>query len=122
MRNVKVSVVIPFYNGEEYADATMNALMTQTLHDIEIICVDDDSMDNTYNKLMAFAKEDNRISVYKQKKSNAGAARNLGFRYATGEYLLFLDSDDLWHPEKLEKQMLVLGGETMEDTNNGQYF
>ncbi|MBQ4058958.1 MAG: glycosyltransferase family 2 protein [Lachnospiraceae bacterium] len=103
MRNVKVSVIIPFYNGEEYADATMNALMTQTLHDIEIICVDDDSTDDTYNKLMAFSKEDNRISVYKQKKSNAGAARNLGFRYATGEYLLFLDSDDLYERDLIEK-------------------
>lgn len=103
MSNVKVSVIIPFYNGEEYANATMNALSAQTLRDIEIICVDDESTDDTYNHLIEFSKIDNRVSVYKQKKANAGAARNLGLQHAKGEYLLFLDSDDLYESDLLEK-------------------
>lgn len=103
MSKIKVSVIIPFHNGEEYVEATMNALRNQTLQEVEIICVDDESTDETYNQLLTIAKEDDRISVYKQKKSNAGAARNLGLQYAKGEYLLFLDSDDLYEPNLLEK-------------------
>lgn len=103
MSSVKVSVIIPFYNGEEYVDATMSALMRQTLRDIEIICVDDESTDNTYNRLITFSKEDDRVFVYKQKKTNAGAARNLGLQHAKGEYLLFLDSDDLYEADLLKK-------------------
>lgn len=103
MSDVKVSVIVPFYNGEEYVQATMQALREQTLEEIEIICVDDESTDNTYGCLLEIQKLDDRVQVFKQKKGNAGAARNLGLQHAKGEYLLFLDSDDLYEPDLLEK-------------------
>ncbi len=103
MSNIKVSVVVPFYNGVDYVDATMNALINQTLKEIEIICVDDESTDGTYERLTHYSKLDNRVIALQQKKSNAGAARNLGLQHAKGEYLLFLDSDDLYETELLAK-------------------
>lgn len=106
MSDIKVSVIMPFYNGAEYVEETMNALMKQTLREIEIICVDDESTDGTYDKLLQYAKEDTRIIALHQKKSNAGAARNLGLAQAKGEYLLFLDSDDLYEENMLEKMYM----------------
>lgn len=103
MREVKVSVIMPFHNGEEYLSETMAAILNQTLKEIEIICVDDESTDRTVMLLQEYEKKDGRITVLQQKKANAGAARNLGRQKACGEYLLFLDSDDLFEPDMLEK-------------------
>ena len=103
MREVKVSVIMPFYNGAEYINETMMAILDQTLEEIEIICVDDGSTDQTFMLLQEYAKKDERITVLQQKKANAGVARNLGMKKANGEYLLFLDSDDLFEKDMLEK-------------------
>lgn len=103
MREVKVSVIMPFHNGAEYIDETMKAVLGQTLKEIEIICVDDESTDQTVMHLQEYAKKDDRITVLQQKKANAGVARNLGMQNAVGEYLLFLDSDDLFEEDLLEK-------------------
>jgi len=106
MSKIKVSVIVPFYNGEEYVNTTMQTLLGQTLKDIEIICVDDESTDGTYQNLLDIAAKDERVCVLQQKKANAGAARNLGLQQAQGEYLLFLDSDDLYETDLLEKMYL----------------
>lgn len=103
MQKIKVSVIIPCHNGEEYISATLKSLMGQSLREIEIICVDDESTDSTFEILKAHEAEDQRIKAIRQKKSNAGAARNLGRKSASGEYLLFLDSDDMFEPDLLEK-------------------
>ena len=102
MGSIKVSVVIPFYNGMDYVDETMRMITNQTLKEIEIICVDDESTDGTYDHLVEIAKTDERIIVHQQKKANAGAARNLGMKYATGKYFVFLDSDDMYELNMLE--------------------
>lgn len=103
MKEVKVSVIMPFHNGAEYINETMTAVLGQTLKEIEIICVDDESTDQTLMSLQEYAKKDDRIIVLQQKKANAGVARNLGMQRAVGEYLLFLDSDDLFETDMLEK-------------------
>ncbi len=103
MSDIKVSVVMPFHNGRDYIEETMGYILAQTLKDIEIICVDDESTDGTADILRDYEKKDSRVRVFEQAKANAGAARNLGLRYAAGEYVLFLDSDDLFEPELLEK-------------------
>ncbi len=91
-----VSVVMPVYNVERYLQQTLNSLLKQNLPNIEIICVDDGSTDNSGNILREYEKMDARVRVLYQEKSGAGAARNLGMSVAKGEYLLFLDSDDIF--------------------------
>jgi len=103
MEQIKVSVIMPFHNAKEYIDETMESVLAQTLQEIEIICVDDGSEDDTYSILSEYAKKDTRITAVFQEKSNAGVARNRGLEKAKGEYLLFLDSDDLFEPDLLEK-------------------
>lgn len=114
MEKIKVSVVMPFHNGKEFIDETMQCLINQSLKEIEIICVDDASTDGTLDILREYEKKDNRILVLEQKKANAGVARNLGMTYANGTYLLFLDSDDLFEADLLE-QMYVQCEEMQAD-------
>ena len=99
----KISVIIPVYNVEPYLKQCMDSVVGQTLKDIEIICVDDGSTDNSLDILREYAAEDSRIQIIEQKNAGAGAARNNGMRHATGKYLSFLDSDDFFEPRMLEK-------------------
>ncbi len=91
---VKVSVVVPVYNVEKYIKQCIESLLNQTLKDIEIICVDDGSTDNSLHILNELTQKDSRIKIFTQQNKGAGAARNLGISKANGEYLYFLDSDD----------------------------
>lgn len=93
--HIKVSVIIPVYNVEKYLSECLDSLLTQTLEEIEIICVDDGSTDSSPKILDAYAEKDSRIIVIHQKNSGAGAARNRGISYARGEYIGFVDSDDI---------------------------
>ena len=90
----KLSVIIPVYNVEEYLEECLNSVCNQTLTDIEIICVNDGSTDNSGDILQDFAKQDTRIQIINQENAGLSAARNTGLKYATGEYITFLDSDD----------------------------
>lgn len=103
MQEIKVSVIMPCHNGEDYIGKTVESLLAQSLKEIEVICVDDESKDSTFDILKDYEKKDSRVKAYNQKKANAGAARNLGRKKASGEYLIFLDSDDLFEPDMLEK-------------------
>ena len=98
----KVSVILPVYNVEAYLDQCLKSITEQTLKDIEIICVDDESPDNSYEIMKWYAFIDERITILRQKNQGAGAARNYGYSIATGEYLSFLDSDDFFEPDMLE--------------------
>ena len=102
-QNIKVSVIMPVYNVESCLEECLDTLMAQSLKEIEIICVDDGSTDGSSAILKEKAKKDRRIRVITQKNSGAAAARNLGFTYATGEYVLFLDSDDFFSKDMLKK-------------------
>ena len=90
----KVSVIIPVYNVEEYLQECLDSVVNQTLKEIEIICVDDGSTDNSLEILKEYAQKDNRITVIMQENLHAGVARNAGLSQAKGEYVHFLDSDD----------------------------
>ena len=105
---VKVSIIIPVYNVEAYLSQCLDSLLQQSLQDFEIICVDDGSTDNSLLILNQYAKEDDRIIIRKQKNKGAGAARNLGLLYAQGEYVIFLDSDDFFETDMLEKCVSTL--------------
>jgi glycosyltransferase involved in cell wall biosynthesis len=91
----KVSVIIPVYNVEEYLTQCLDNMINQTLKDIEIICIDDCSTDNSLQILQEYATKDNRIIVLRQEKNQGqGLARNRGLDIAKGEYIMFLDPDD----------------------------
>ena len=99
----KVSVIIPVYNTEAYLTECIESVLTQTLQDIEIICIDDGSTDHSIEILSHYAQKDNRIKIIQQANQGAGACRNKGLEVASGETIYFLDSDDLLVPTALEK-------------------
>ena len=93
--NIKVSVIIPVYNVEPYLKECLDSVINQTLKEIEIICVDDFSPDNSHKILEEYAKKDNRIKIIKHKENQGlGPARNTGIKNSNGEYISFIDSDD----------------------------
>lgn len=98
----KVSVIVPVYNAEKYLTVCLNSIRKQTHKDIEIICVNDGSSDRSLEILKAFAEKDERISFVTQENAGQSAARNRGLDMATGDYVMFLDSDDFMHPQTLE--------------------
>lgn len=98
-----VSVIIPVYNAEKYLRETLDCVCNQTLRNIEIICVDDGSTDGSLSILEEYAARDGRFRILQQKNQYAGVARNNGMAIAKGKYLSFLDADDLFLPDMLEK-------------------
>ncbi len=98
-----VSVIIPIYNAERFLWECLDSLCSQTLQNIEIICVDDGSTDGTEYILKKYQEQDKRIKILYQDNLFAGIARNNGMQYAVGKYLLFLDADDFFAEDMIEK-------------------
>ena len=94
----KVTVVVPVYNAEKYLTECLESIQRQTYSNIEIILVDDGSKDNSPALCDAFQKKDNRIRVIHKVNEGAGKSRNKGIEMATGDYILFVDSDDFIKP------------------------
>jgi len=93
---VKVSVVIPVYNCEKYVGQCVGSVLGQTLKELEVICVDDGSTDQSAEEVRKLASEDGRVRLLQQKNQGAGAARNLALENAEGKYVAFLDADDYY--------------------------
>ena len=100
---VKVSVIIPVYNAEEFLDESINSVLNQSLEDIELICVNDGSKDNSLEILNNFSKKDKRVKVFDKPNGGCGSARNKGLDNATGEFIYFFDPDDYILPNALEE-------------------
>lgn len=98
----KVSIVIPVYNVEAFLARCLDSILAQTLREIEVICVDDGSVDHSVEILNRYAAQDVRVQVVTQENRGVGSARNRGFDRARGEYVLFLDSDDWIDPAYCE--------------------
>lgn len=99
---VEISVIIPVYNVEKYLKQCLESVVNQTFRDIEIICVNDGSTDNSLGCLESYEKQDERIRIITQKNKGLSGARNTGMKYATGKYIYFLDSDDYLELNALE--------------------
>jgi len=105
MTTAMISAIVPVYNGERYIQETLESIFAQTYRPLEIIVIDDGSTDRTpvlverYHKKVRYVRHDN---------CGVAATRNRGATESTGDYIAFLDSDDLWHKEKLEKQITYL--------------
>lgn len=128
---VKVSVIIPVYNVEKYLEECITSVLEQTLTDIEIICVDDGSTDHSYDILCELQKKDDRIVILRQQNRFAGVARNKGIDAARGDYLVFLDSDDFFEKDFLEKMYTACTQNNADicvcdadnyDNSTGRYF
>ncbi|WP_017726158.1 glycosyltransferase family 2 protein [Halalkalibacterium ligniniphilum] len=113
MNSKKISIITPTYNSSQFIHITIKSIKKQTLDNWELIIVDDNSIDETYSILKSITQIDSRIKhILLNKNSGAAVARNTALKHAKGKYIAFLDSDDLWHPEKLKKQV-----EFMEKNN-----
>jgi glycosyltransferase involved in cell wall biosynthesis len=104
--NSLVSIITPLYNSEKFIEETIQSVLNQTYSNWEMIIVNDCSTDNGVDILKKYSEKDNRIKLIQLIKNGGGAvARNRAIEEAKGKYIAFLDSDDLWKPEKLEKQI-----------------
>ena len=103
MNNPEVSVIIPVYNCKEYLSDCLNSLQKQTFKNIEIIIVNDGSTDGSKDIILDYAAGDNRIKYFEQVNSGVSASRNKGFEISSGEYIIFVDSDDWVSPDYIEK-------------------
>lgn len=99
---VKISVIMPVYNAEQYLRQTLDSVLNQTFQDFELICVDDGSSDTSPEILKEYQEKDSRMKVFHQKNQFAGAARNHGMKKAKGEFFIFWDSDDVFEESALE--------------------
>lgn len=100
---IKVSVIIPVFNVEKYLEECLDSILAQTLKEIEIICVNDGSVDHSLQILKKYERFDDRIIVLDQVNSGQSVARNKALEYASGKYVYFMDSDDLVVSRMLEE-------------------
>lgn len=103
-----ISVITPTYNRENLISRAIESVLNQTYKDFELIIVDDGSTDNTKEIVKSFQEKDNRIVYIYQENRGLSSALNKGLSVASGKYIAFLESDDEWLPQKLEKQIYVL--------------
>lgn len=100
---VEISVVIPAYNAVDYLDEGISSIVNQSFKDLEIICVDDGSTDNTLEVLQSYASKDDRIQVYHQENQGPDGATDTGISKATGKYIYLMDADDILDLNALEE-------------------
>ena len=108
MSSPAVSVIMPLYNCEHYVAAALDSLFAQTFPDFEVIVVDDGSTDRSAAVVERYTARDARIKLIRQDNRGISAARNAGLAHARGHAIAFLDPDDLWFPDKLERQLPLL--------------
>jgi len=107
--NNLVSIITPSYKSEKFISETIESVLSQTYQNWEMIIVDDCSPDNSNKIIEEYCEKDDRIKLIKlEKNSGPAVARNRAIEEAKGRYIAFLDADDLWKPEKLEKQLLYM--------------
>ena len=102
------SVIIPAHNAERFIEPTLQSALRQTWNNLEILVVDDGSTDKTRSMVEAVALTDPRIRIFSVPNGGVASARNIGLARARGEFVAFLDADDLWHPKKIEMQIAAL--------------
>lgn len=104
----KISIIVPVYNVERYLSECLNSILKQTFNNLEIICINDGSTDNSAAILAEFANKDKRITIIQTNNGGVSRARNLGLDIATGDYIGFIDSDDYALPEMYQQMVDLL--------------
>lgn len=103
MNNELISIIVPAYNVESYVKKSIESIQKQTFTNIEVICVDDGSMDKTFQRLKIIAASDKRVRVFTKENEGVTKAREFGFEQAQGEYIGFVDADDIVEPDMFER-------------------
>lgn len=114
----KVTVVMPVYNVEPFIKQAVKSVLDQTFTDFELLIIDDQSPDNSISLVNEIAASDKRVRIIRQKNRGLAGARNTGISHAQGKYIAFLDSDDFWHQDKLQKHMALYA----QQPNSGVTF
>ena len=123
MKEELVSIVVPVYNCEKFIRQTINTVKKQTYNNWELLLVNDCSTDRSKEIIIKELKDDDRIKLLElEKNSGAAIARNKGIENARGKYIAFLDADDLWNEEKIEKQIRFMKDNGYEFTFTGYEF
>lgn len=110
--NSKVSIIVPLYNAENYMQKCIDSIISQTYQNLEIILVDDGSADQTLNMAREYKNCDRRVNVITQENSGPGNARNQGLKFASGDYICFLDSDDVLVDNAIESMLSYMNADT----------
>lgn len=127
---IKLSIIIPVYNVENYIEECLKSVQNQTLKEIEIICINDGSTDQSLFKLHELGKQDQRIKIINQENQGVSVARNVGVREAQGKYIAFMDGDDFYYDKDVLETLYekavsnnykVVGGGLLK-FNEGKYF
>lgn len=121
MKDTKVSIIVPVYNAHKFIKETIECVLDQTHSNFELILVNDCSSDNSVEIINSY-KDDRIVLLNNEKNSGAAVSRNNGIKYATGNYICFLDADDLWEKEKLEKQINFMKEKNCEFSFTGYEF
>lgn len=119
--DLKVSVIIPVYNTEKYLEECIDSVIAQTYKNLEIILVDDGSSDRSPLLCDQYAQTDTRVKVFHQKNGGLSIARNMGIKEASGEYIVFLDSDDYWDDAYIIEKLLKKIARKKSDVVNYRY-
>ena len=117
----KISIIIPIYNAEKYLKICLDSVIEQTYENIEIICVNDGSKDNSLEILREYQKKDNRIIIIDKKNEGVSEARNDGIKKSTGEYVTFVDADDWIEKDAIETLYNILISKNV-DVVRGNYY
>lgn len=121
MSTPKVSVIVPVYNVEAYLPECLDSVLSQTLTDIEVICINDGSPDGSLAILRRYEQADSRVKVIDKKNEGVGKARNDGIAAAKGEYIAFMDSDD-WYPNHTTLETMYTAAKTHNVKIAGGYY
>lgn len=116
-----ISTIIPSYNSREYIKHCVDSVLDQTIKSFEVIVVDDGSTDKTKEILTEYISQ-NKITYIKKENKGPASARNLGIKNANGDYIAFLDADDIWEKTKLQKQLQISENENTDVIHTGRYF
>lgn len=130
---IKVSIILPIYNVDQYLEETFDSLIHQTLHEIEIIAVNDGSTDQSEAIIKKYMQKDSRISYYYQNNQGQSVARNLALQHATGKYIYMMDSDDILedpnalqicfeYAEKHKADFIFFDGDIIKEEKAGHLF
>lgn len=122
LNKYKISVIIPFYNAEEFISKTLYSIVTQSYKNIEVILIDDGSTDSSADIISQYIKKHEYIHTFKNSDKGAGSARNIGLKQSTGDYIVFVDADDYLSNGSVFEKLIIAAQQTEADIIMGNYM